>query len=139
MDALFAAPAPPKPPRKERKGLRLCVVTKQYRPKAELMRVVRIRRDNDKYTVKLNEANGRSAYLSKTREAVAAAQKKNFLARVLKCQISKDVFDEMLKVVQRAEEEAADRISMEDRDKADCENASVSPDDDHEQDRLTNS
>lgn len=76
---------------------RTCVVTKEKLPKKELIRVVR----TPLKTVIIDEtgkANGRGAYLKKSKEVIEQAKKTKILERHLEVAIPDEVFDELLKM-----------------------------------------
>lgn len=74
--------------------MRRCVATMVQVPKKELLRIVR----SPEGVVKVDlsgKANGRGAYLAKTKEALELAMKKGALARALECEIPMSVYDEI--------------------------------------------
>ncbi len=76
---------------------RTCVVTKEKLPKKELIRVVR----TPEKTVIIDEtgkANGRGAYLKKSKEVIEQARKTKILEKHLEIMIPDEVFDELLKM-----------------------------------------
>ncbi len=76
---------------------RTCVVTREKLPKKELIRVVR----TPMKTVIIDEtgkANGRGAYLKKSKEVIEQAKKTKILERHLEVVIPDEVFDELLKM-----------------------------------------
>ena len=81
--------------------LRRCVATMTQVPKKELLRIVRTPEGEVKIDLS-GKANGRGAYLLKTREAVDIAQKKGALSRALECQIPNELYDEIRKLINDA-------------------------------------
>ena len=74
--------------------MRSCVVTKEKLPKQELVRVVRTPEGN--VVVDLTgKANGRGAYIKKSKEVVEKAKKSKVLDRVLEVNISDEVYEEL--------------------------------------------
>lgn len=74
--------------------MRMCVVTREKLPKAELVRVVRTPEGN----VIIDEsgkANGRGAYLKKDKDVFLKAQKNKILNRVLEVEVPDKVFEEL--------------------------------------------
>lgn len=74
--------------------MRRCVATMVQVPKKELLRIVR----SPEGVVKVDlsgKANGRGAYLAKTKDALELAMKKGALARALECEIPMSVYDEI--------------------------------------------
>lgn len=63
-------------------------------PKKELLRIVR----SPEGIVKVDlsgKANGRGAYLAKTKDALELAMKKGALARALECEIPMNIYEEI--------------------------------------------
>lgn len=78
--------------------LRKCVATAEQLPKKELIRVVRT--PDKQVVVDLSgKANGRGAYLKKSREAIDLAQKKNVLERALNVKVDATIYDELRKLL----------------------------------------
>ncbi|OCN05673.1 RNA-binding protein [Erysipelotrichaceae bacterium MTC7] len=78
--------------------LRKCVATQEQLPKKELIRVVR----TPEKTVIVDEsgkANGRGAYLKRSKEAIDLAQKKGYLKRALNVDIDDALYDELRSLV----------------------------------------
>lgn len=74
--------------------MRRCVATMVQVPKKELLRIVR----SPEGIVKVDlsgKANGRGAYLAKTKDALELAMKKGALARALECEIPMNVYEEI--------------------------------------------
>jgi len=74
--------------------MRRCVATMVQVPKKELLRIVR----SPEGIVKVDlsgKANGRGAYLAKTKEALELAMKKGALARALECEIPMSIYEEI--------------------------------------------
>ena len=78
--------------------MRRCVATQVQVPKKELLRIVRS--PEGVVSVDLTgRANGRGAYLAKTKEALELAMKKGALARALECEIPMSVYDEIRRII----------------------------------------
>lgn len=76
---------------------RTCVVSHEKLPKNELIRVVR----TPEKTVIIDttgKANGRGAYLKRSKEVIEKAKKTKILERHLEVEIPNEVFDELLKM-----------------------------------------
>lgn len=76
---------------------RTCVVSHEKLPKNELIRVVR----TPEKTVIIDttgKANGRGAYLKRSKEVIEKAKKTKILERHLEVGIPNEVFDELLKM-----------------------------------------
>ena len=78
--------------------MRSCVVTREKYPKGELIRVVR----TPEGSVVIDETgkqNGRGAYLKKDLAVIEKAEKNKILNKHLEIDISKEIFDELKKLV----------------------------------------
>ena len=78
--------------------MRSCVVTLEKCEKKDLLRVVRDNSGNV-FVDETGRANGRGAYLKKSKEALTIAIKKKSLARALECDIPQEVYEEIEKVI----------------------------------------
>ena len=74
--------------------LRKCVSTQEQLPKKELIRVVRTPEGEVKIDP-VGKMNGRGAYLKKSEEAIALAQKKKILNRALNVEVPETIFEEL--------------------------------------------
>lgn len=80
--------------------MRKCVATGEMKPKKELVRIVRSK--EGEVSVDLTgKKSGRGAYLSKEKEAVLLAKKKNILANQLNVSIDDSIFDELIELVEK--------------------------------------
>lgn len=74
--------------------LRKCVATQEQLPKKEMLRIVKT--PSGEVVIDLTgRANGRGAYLKKSREAVEIALKKGALQRALECAIPPEIFEQL--------------------------------------------
>ncbi|MET3697944.1 hypothetical protein SAMN05877753_107205 [Bacillus oleivorans] len=80
--------------------LRKCVATGEMKPKKEMIRVVRSKEGLVEVDP-TGKKSGRGAYLSKTRIAVETAKKKNVLAHHLEANVPDEVYEELLKFVEK--------------------------------------
>ncbi|WP_046175018.1 RNase P modulator RnpM [Domibacillus indicus] len=78
--------------------LRKCAATGEMKPKKEMIRIVRSK-EGDVSVDPTGKKSGRGTYVSKTKEAVEAAKKKNVLARQLNAEIPPSVYDDLLDLV----------------------------------------
>lgn len=79
--------------------MRTCVVTKEVKPKKEMIRIVADKNNNvsvDHYGKK----PGRGAYLTLNKEVILQAQKTKILDRKLTTTIPESIYEELLKIVQ---------------------------------------
>lgn len=79
--------------------LRKCVATHEQLPKKELLRIVKTPEGNVEVDI-TGKKNGRGAYLKKDKEALLLAKKNKALARSLEVEITDEVYDEILKVIE---------------------------------------
>ncbi|WP_345238870.1 RNase P modulator RnpM [Pontibacillus salipaludis] len=79
--------------------LRKCVVTKEMLPKQQLIRVVR-NKDGEVFIDETGKKNGRGAYLTKDAEVIKTAQEKSILSHHLKTKVDKELYDQLLEMVQ---------------------------------------
>ncbi|TFE02797.1 RNase P modulator RnpM [Jeotgalibacillus salarius] len=85
---------------KQRKiPLRKCVATHEMKEKKEMIRIVRSKEG----VVSIDptgKKSGRGAYLSKDKEAILKAKKKNVLASHLEAEVPDELYDELLEYVE---------------------------------------
>jgi uncharacterized protein len=85
---------------KRKVPMRKCVATGEMKPKKELVRIVRSK--EGEVSVDLTgKKSGRGAYLSKDKEAILLAKKKNILANHLEVSIADALYDELLGLVEK--------------------------------------
>ncbi|KIL44926.1 RNase P modulator RnpM [Jeotgalibacillus soli] len=82
--------------------LRKCIATNEMKTKKEMVRIVRSKEGDVSIDV-TGKKSGRGAYLSKDKEAILKAKKKNILSGHLQAKIDESIYDELLALV---EEEA---------------------------------
>lgn len=80
--------------------MRKCVATGEMRPKKELVRIVRSK-EGEVSVDPTGKKSGRGAYLSKEKEAVMLAKKKNILANHLETSIDDSIYEELLKLIEK--------------------------------------
>lgn len=86
---------------KQRKvPMRKCVATGEMKPKKELVRIVRSK-EGDVSIDLTGKKSGRGAYLSKDREAVLLAKKKNILSNHLQVTIDDKLYDELMELIEK--------------------------------------
>ncbi len=78
--------------------LRKCVATFEQLEKKELLRVVK-NKEGQVFVDLTGRANGRGAYLKKSKEALEIAKKKKSLARALECDIPESVYQEIENII----------------------------------------
>jgi predicted RNA-binding protein YlxR (DUF448 family) len=80
--------------------MRKCVATGEMKPKKELVRIVR-GKEGDVSIDLTGKKSGRGAYLSKDREAVLLAKKRNTLSNHLEVTIDDKIYDELLELIEK--------------------------------------
>lgn len=70
------------------------------RPKKELVRIVRSKEGEVSIDL-TGKKSGRGAYLTKEKEAILLAKKKNILSNQLQVQVNDSVYEELLKLVEK--------------------------------------
>nr|WP_206698031.1 YlxR family protein [Cytobacillus firmus] len=80
--------------------LRKCVATGEMRPKKELVRIVRSK-EGEVSVDPTGKKSGRGVYLSKEKEAVLLAKKKNILANHLEVSIDDAIYEELLDLIEK--------------------------------------
>ena len=80
--------------------MRKCLATGEMKPKKEMVRIVRSK--EGEVSVDLTgKKSGRGAYLSKEKDAILAARKKNLLASQLDADVQDSIYEELLSLVER--------------------------------------
>lgn len=85
---------------KKKVPMRKCVATGEMKPKKELVRIVRSK-EGDVSIDLTGKKSGRGAYLSKDKEAVLLAKKKNTLANHLEVPINESLYNELLELIEK--------------------------------------
>lgn len=80
--------------------MRKCVATGEMKPKKELVRIVRSK-EGDVSIDLTGKKSGRGAYLSKDKEAVLLAKKKNTLSNHLQVPINETLYEELLELIDK--------------------------------------
>ena len=75
--------------------IRRCLATNQPFPKKEMFRIVRTP-DGNVIIDDTGKANGRGAYLSKTKEAIRIAKNKKLLDKQLEVAVSEEIYAQLL-------------------------------------------
>ncbi len=80
--------------------MRKCVATGEMKPKKELVRIVRSKEGEVSIDL-TGKKSGRGAYLSRDKEAVLLAKKKNTLSNQLQVSIGDTLYDELLELIEK--------------------------------------
>lgn len=73
--------------------MRMCVVTREKLPKAELIRIVKT--EEGVVVDSTGKKNGRGAYLKKDLEVFEKAKKTKVLNKILETEVSEDLFEDL--------------------------------------------
>ncbi len=80
--------------------MRKCVATGEMRPKKELIRIVRSK-EGEVSIDPTGKKSGRGAYLTKDKETVLLAKKRNILSKQLEASIDESIYDELLDLIEK--------------------------------------
>lgn len=80
--------------------MRKCVATGEMRPKKELVRIVRSKEGEVSIDL-TGKKSGRGAYLSKDKQAVDLAKKRNILSKQLETQVDDAIYDELIDLIEK--------------------------------------
>jgi uncharacterized protein len=80
--------------------MRKCVATGEMRPKKELVRIVRSKEGEVSIDL-TGKKSGRGAYLSKDKEAVQLAKKRNILSKQLETNVGDAIYDELNELIEK--------------------------------------
>jgi uncharacterized protein len=80
--------------------LRKCVATGEMKPKKEMIRIVRSK-EGEVSIDPTGKKSGRGAYLSKDKDVILKAKKKNTLANQLQAKIDDSLYDELISLVEK--------------------------------------
>ncbi|MFD2682791.1 RNase P modulator RnpM [Bacillus seohaeanensis] len=80
--------------------LRKCIATGEMKPKKEMIRIVRSK-DGDVSMDPTGKKSGRGAYLSKDKDTILQAKKKNTLANQLQTKVDDSLYDELIAFVEK--------------------------------------
>ncbi len=75
--------------------LRKCIASQEMKPKRELIRIVRSK-EGELSIDPTGKQSGRGAYLSKDKECILLAKKKNILENHLEVKVPESFYDEIL-------------------------------------------
>ncbi|WP_075983461.1 RNase P modulator RnpM [Bacillus massilinigeriensis] len=80
--------------------MRKCVATGEMKPKKELVRIVRSKEGTVSVDL-TGKKSGRGAYLTKDKEVVLLAKKKNILSNHLQVPIEDSIYDELIEIIEK--------------------------------------
>lgn len=88
---------------KKKIPMRKCVVTNERLEKKQLLRVVKTPEGNVVFD-KTGRANGRGAYVSKSKSVIEKAKKTKILARHLEVEIPESVYEELINWIENGQD-----------------------------------
>ena len=85
---------------KYKKNTRMCAICRERKAKDSFFRLVKMEKVNEARLDDMLAMQGRGAYVCKSENCIAAAKKTRALSRSLKCFVSDELFDEMMRMIQ---------------------------------------
>ena len=85
----------------QKERLRMCIVCREHSDKKELLRIVK-NKDGQIFVDKTGKANGRGAYICKSKECLNKKKKSRGLNRAFKCEVSDDVYNMIGEEIERS-------------------------------------
>ncbi|TDL35014.1 YlxR family protein [Jeotgalibacillus sp. S-D1] len=86
-------------PAKRKIPLRKCIATNEMKEKKEMVRIVRSKEGEVSIDL-TGKKSGRGAYLSKDKDAILKARKKNILSSHLQAKVDESIYEELLALVE---------------------------------------
>ena len=77
--------------------LRMCVICRKKKPKAQLIRIVRKKQTGEIFIKKKKKSDGRGAYLCLDRKCLEQVRKKRGIERSFKCRVNGLIYDDLEK------------------------------------------
>lgn len=74
--------------------MRMCTGCREMKPKRDLIRVVKVSDSEIKLDL-TGKLNGRGAYICKSKECLAKAQKSNALSRAFETKVDSDIYSQL--------------------------------------------
>lgn len=85
----------------QKERLRMCIVCREHSDKKELLRIVK-NKDGQIFVDKTGKANGRGAYICKSKECLNKLKKSRGLNRAFKCEVGDDVYSMIGEEIERS-------------------------------------
>ena len=79
----------------------MCIVCREHSDKKELLRIVK-NKEGQIFVDKQGKANGRGAYICKSKECLNKLKKSRGLNRAFKCEVSDDVYNMIGEEIERS-------------------------------------
>ncbi len=83
--------------------MRMCTGCREMKPKRELIRIVKTTDGEIKLDL-TGKLNGRGAYICKSCDCLAKAQKSNALSRAFSCAVSNEIYENLERSIKDIEE-----------------------------------
>ena len=84
----------------QKERLRMCIVCREHSDKKELLRIVK-NKEGQIFVDKTGKANGRGAYICKSKECLNKLKKSRGLNGAFKCEVSDDVYSMIGEEIER--------------------------------------
>ncbi len=84
----------------QKERLRMCIVCREHSDKKELLRIVK-NKEGQIFVDKQGKANGRGAYICKSKECLNKLKKSRGLNRAFKCEVGDDVYSMIGEEIER--------------------------------------
>ena len=84
----------------QKERLRMCIVCREHSDKKELLRIVK-NKEGQIFVDKTGKANGRGAYICKSKECLNKLKKSRGLNRAFKCEVGDDVYSMIGEEIER--------------------------------------
>lgn len=78
----------------QKERLRMCIICREHSDKKELLRIVK-NKDGEIFVDKTGKANGRGAYICKSKECFQKLKKTRGLNRAFRCEIKDEIYDKI--------------------------------------------
>ena len=85
----------------QKERLRMCIVCREHSDKKVLLRIMK-NKDGQIFVDKTGKANGRGAYICKSKECLNKLKKSRGLNRAFKCEVSDDVYNMIGEEIERS-------------------------------------
>ena len=85
----------------QKERLRMCIICREHSDKKELLRIVK-NKDGEIFVDKTGKANGRGAYICKSKECFQKLKKTRGLNRAFRCEIKDEIYDKIGEEIERS-------------------------------------
>jgi predicted RNA-binding protein YlxR (DUF448 family) len=91
--------------KKRKIPMRKCVASQEMKPKKELFRIVRSP-EGEVFYDPTGKKSGRGTYISKDRDCIALAKKRNVLTKHLKTEVPDELYTQLLQTLEKEQKKA---------------------------------